>query len=52
MDKFDHPLKIFVCAMGVVVAMLSVTGVYLWLMKRRSRGVAQERREPVTVSHA
>ena len=47
------PFKIFVCAMGVIVAMLSITGVYLWLKKRRSRGVAQARRtRPVTVSHA
>lgn len=38
------PFKIFVCAMGVVVAMLSVTGVYLWLKKRRSRAIAQARR--------
>ena len=47
------PFKIFVCVMGVVVGMLSVTGVYLWLKKRRSKAVAHARRtEPVTVSHA
>ncbi|MCX5727428.1 MAG: PepSY-associated TM helix domain-containing protein [Nitrospirae bacterium] len=47
------PFKIFVCVMGVVVAMLSITGVYLWLKKRRSRAVAQTRRTiPATVSHA
>ncbi|WP_426992496.1 PepSY-associated TM helix domain-containing protein [Methylomonas sp. CM2] len=28
------PFQIFVCAMGLVVAMLSVTGVYIWLKKR------------------
>lgn len=47
------PFKIFVCVMGVVVAMLSVTGVYLWLKKRRSKAVAQERRvRPMAGSHA
>lgn len=30
------PFKIFVCLMGLVVAMLSVTGVYIWLKKRRA----------------
>ena len=29
------PYKIFVCLMGLVVAMLSVTGVYIWWKKRR-----------------
>lgn len=31
------PMQIFVCAMGLVVAMLSITGVYLWLKKRCAR---------------
>ena len=30
------PYKIFVCLMGLVVAMLSVTGVYIWWKKRRA----------------
>lgn len=30
------PFQIFVCLMGLVVAMLSVTGVYIWLKKRRA----------------
>jgi uncharacterized iron-regulated membrane protein len=30
------PFKIFVCAVGLVIAMLAVTGVYLWLKKRRA----------------
>jgi len=47
------PFRIFVCVMGVVVAMLSITGVYLWWKKRRSRAVAQARRiRPATASHA
>jgi len=30
------PYRILVCAMGLVVAMLSITGVYLWLKKRQA----------------
>ncbi|TKB72316.1 MAG: PepSY domain-containing protein [Nitrospira sp.] len=46
------PFKIFVCVMGVIVAMLSVTGIYLWLKKRRAKAVAHARRTtPATVSH-
>lgn len=41
------PYRIFVCFMGLVVAMLSITGVYLWLKKRRvarmkQRGAVQQ----------
>jgi uncharacterized iron-regulated membrane protein len=32
---FGLPMKIFVCVMGLVITMLSVTGVYIWLKKRR-----------------
>lgn len=39
--------------MGVIVAMLSITGVYLWLKKRRSKAVAHTRRDkPVSVAPA
>lgn len=31
------PMKLFICAMGMVVAMLSVTGVVIWARKRRAR---------------
>lgn len=31
------PFQIFVCVMGLVVAMLSVTGVYVWWRKREGR---------------
>jgi uncharacterized iron-regulated membrane protein len=30
------PFKIFLCLMGLVIAMLSITGVYIWLKKRRA----------------
>lgn len=33
---FGLPMKIFVCLMGLVVTMLSVTGVYIWLKKSRA----------------
>ncbi|MFO0766908.1 MAG: PepSY-associated TM helix domain-containing protein [Nitrospiraceae bacterium] len=42
-NVFGLPYRIFVCFLGVVVAMLSVTGVYLWVKKRRSRAMAQAR---------
>ena len=38
------PFQIFVSLMGLVVAMLSITGVYIWFKKRQARGFAQERR--------
>ena len=31
------PMKLFICAMGLVVAMLSVTGVVIWWKKRQGR---------------
>lgn len=31
------PFKIFVCVMGLLIVTLSVTGVYIWLKKRRAR---------------
>jgi uncharacterized iron-regulated membrane protein len=34
---FGMPLKVFVCAMGIVIATLSATGVYIWWKKRAAR---------------
>ncbi|WP_018266360.1 PepSY-associated TM helix domain-containing protein [Methylosinus sp. LW4] len=34
---FGLPYKIFVCALGLVIAMLSATGVYIWWKKRKAR---------------
>jgi uncharacterized iron-regulated membrane protein len=31
------PMKLFVCAMGLVIATLAVTGVYIWWKKRAAR---------------
>jgi uncharacterized iron-regulated membrane protein len=34
---FGMPYRIFVCALGLVIAMLSITGVYIWWKKRAAR---------------
>ena len=46
-DVFGLPYRIFVCVLGLVITMLSVTGIYIWWKKRRAgkfskahRGVA------------
>ena len=38
------PFKIFLCVVGIIIAMLSVTGVYIWLKKRRVKRLSKERR--------
>lgn len=40
------PMKLFVGAMGLVVAVLSATGVVVWARKRRARALARSRRGP------
>ena len=41
------PYRVFVCLSGILVALLSVTGVWIWLKKRPARVEAQARpREP------
>lgn len=35
---FGRPYQVLVCLTGLVVAMLSMTGVYIWLRKRAARG--------------
>jgi uncharacterized iron-regulated membrane protein len=34
---FGLPMQIFVCVMGLMIVMLSITGVIIWLKKRRAR---------------
>ena len=46
-NVFGLLYHIFVCVLGVVVVMLSVTGVYLWVKKRRSKAMAHSRRAKV-----
>lgn len=36
-NVFGLPYRILVCVLGLVIAMLSVTGVYIWWKKRRAR---------------
>jgi uncharacterized iron-regulated membrane protein len=36
------PMKLFVCAMGLVIATLAVTGVYIWWRKRAARAPDQK----------
>ena len=36
-DVFGLPYRIFVCVLGLVITMLSVTGVYIWWKKRCAR---------------
>ena len=43
-NVFGLPYRILVCVIGLVVTMLSVTGIYIWWKKRRSRLVAADRR--------
>lgn len=43
-NVFGLPYRIFVCILGLLIAMLSVTGVYIWLKKRNARRISQEKR--------
>ena len=43
---FGMPYRIFVCALGFAVALLSVTGVYIWWKKRNAR-LFRSRRVPI-----
>jgi len=38
-----RPFQIFVCALGLFVTLLSVTGVYIWWKKRRARKLSASR---------
>jgi uncharacterized iron-regulated membrane protein len=43
-NVFGLPYRIFVSGLGLVIVMLSITGIYLWLKKRQSRAIAEARR--------
>ena len=45
------PGRIMMSVMGLVVAMLSVTGVYIWLKKRRARQVAEIRTTDLSLKY-
>jgi len=38
------PYRIFVCGLGLVIVMLSVTGVYIWWKKRQARNFSKTHR--------
>lgn len=40
-NLFGLPYRIFVSALGLIIAMLSITGVYIWLKKRKARRAAR-----------
>ena len=40
---FGRSYQIFVCLLGLLIAMLSITGVYIWLKKRNARRISQEK---------
>ncbi|HMK89464.1 MAG TPA: PepSY-associated TM helix domain-containing protein, partial [Methylocystis sp.] len=42
-DVFGLPYRIFVCALGLVITMLSITGAYIWWKKRKARRHLQSR---------
>jgi uncharacterized iron-regulated membrane protein len=41
---FGPPMQIFVCIMGLLITMLSVTGVTIWWKKRRARKFSKAQR--------
>ena len=41
---FGRPYQIFVCLLGLVVSVLSITGVYIWLKKRKARQYSDNKR--------
>jgi len=50
-NVFGLPYRIFVCVLGLAIAMLSLTGAIIWLKKRRARLESNQRRtrlEPET----
>lgn len=44
------PMQLFVCAMGLLVAMLSVTGVIIWVRKRTARRASERHKHGTTVA--
>ena len=40
-NVFGLPYRIFVCILGLIITMLSITGVYIWWKKRQARRISQ-----------
>ena len=49
---FGLPYRIFVCVLGLVITMLSITGVYIWWKKRRARKFSKVHRGSVVEAAA
>jgi uncharacterized iron-regulated membrane protein len=47
-DVFGMPYQIFVCVLGLVIALLSVTGVYIWWKKSRAQKFSKAHRSMAT----
>ena len=47
-NVFGMPYRIFVCALGLAIVMLSITGIYIWWRKRRARQFSATRRGKAT----
>jgi uncharacterized iron-regulated membrane protein len=47
-DVFGLPYQIFVCVLGLVITLLSVTGVYIWWKKSRARKFSKAHRSMAT----
>jgi uncharacterized iron-regulated membrane protein len=51
-DVFGLPYRIFVCVLGLIITMLSVTGVYIWWKKHKARIHANSRSASATAAPA
>ena len=49
-NVFGLPYRIFVCALGLAIVMLSVTGVYVWWKKRQARAASRRIRDRATAA--
>ncbi|HUB58924.1 MAG TPA: PepSY-associated TM helix domain-containing protein [Candidatus Micrarchaeia archaeon] len=49
-EVFGLPYRIFVCVLGLVITLLSVTGLYIWWKKLRARKFAKARRSASTAA--
>ena len=49
---FGFPYQIFVSVLGLLIAMLSATGVYIWWTKRQGRGLAARKLDSFTQTPA
>lgn len=48
---FGTFMQVFVCLMGLLIVALSITGVFIWLRKRKSSHLAHSRQARLSASH-